>query len=173
MSHLSFDPSRLTLKDALDLAVLIEDEAEERYRDFAAQLAEHGTPGAAKLFADLAVEEGKHGAELAARRTAKFANAPRTVNSGQIWDVEAPGFEQAQTFMDDRRALTVALACEGKARAFFASLVETATDPEAKALFAELEREETEHIQRIKRAIERLPPGGGGEPSMADGPVAG
>ncbi len=173
MSHLSFDPARLTLKDALDLAVLIEEEAEERYRDFAAQLAEHGTPGAAKLFADLAVEEGRHGAELAARRQARFPDALRTVNRGQIWDVEAPGFEQAQAFMDDRRALTVALACEGKARAFFAGLVEVATDAEARTLFAELEQEESEHIQRIKRALERLPAGGGGEPSLADGPVAG
>ena len=44
------DFSALTLKDALDLAILIEEEARERYEDFADQMEQHHTPEAGRFF---------------------------------------------------------------------------------------------------------------------------
>lgn len=166
------DPSHLNLRDALDLAILSEMEAEERYRDFAAQLEVHATPAAAAFFAELAGEERKHHDQLLARRQALFGSGSGSVTSGMLWDIEAPGFDQAQMFMSTRRALAVALAAEGKARAFFADCAQRAVDPEARALFAELEIEEAGHQERVKRQLAKLPADAGGEADMADPPVA-
>ena len=44
------DLATLSLLDALDLAILIEDEARERYEEFAAQMDQHRTPEAARFF---------------------------------------------------------------------------------------------------------------------------
>ena len=55
------DFASLSLMDALDLAILIEDEAKERYEDFAAQMEQHRTPEAAKFFRLMAVNEATHG----------------------------------------------------------------------------------------------------------------
>ena len=42
----SIDPAALSLVDALDLAILIEEEAQERYTEFTAQMEQHRTPDA-------------------------------------------------------------------------------------------------------------------------------
>ena len=43
----TIDFASLTLQDALDLAILIEEEAKERYEEFAENLSLHHTPEAA------------------------------------------------------------------------------------------------------------------------------
>ena len=73
------DFASLSLMDALDLAVLIEEEAKERYEDFAAQMDQHRTPDAARFFRLMAVNEAKHGQELATRRSQLFGEAARAV----------------------------------------------------------------------------------------------
>ena len=44
------DFSKLSLQDALDLAILIEEEAKDRYQEFVDQLELHHTPQAASFF---------------------------------------------------------------------------------------------------------------------------
>ena len=73
----SLDLSRLSLKDALDLATLIEEEAHERYLELADQMEKHRTPEAARFFRFMAENEAKHGAELAERRRALFGDYKR------------------------------------------------------------------------------------------------
>lgn len=165
------DPARLGLKDALDLAILMEEEAAERYQDFADQLRTHGTPAAAALFAALADEETRHGQELATRRRSLFGDDRRTVTRAMLWDVEAPAFDQASAFMNIRAALTVALEAERKAQAFFAGLVPVAADPQARALFAELEAEEVAHVRRVRIALDGLERDHSGEAIIPDGNV--
>ena len=70
------DFSKLDLQDALDLAVLIEQEAEERYRWFADMLGERYPGDAADFFSMMARNEKRHGDELAKRRLALFGEAP-------------------------------------------------------------------------------------------------
>ena len=70
----------LTLQDALDLALSIEEEAKERYEEFVRQVGGGRYPGdAADMFRAMAVNEAKHGAQLAERRLRIFGKAPRTV----------------------------------------------------------------------------------------------
>jgi rubrerythrin len=66
------DLSKLSLMDALDLAILIEMEACHRYQMFASQLGSTGGYDAGTFFAKMAENEAKHGQELEARRKELF-----------------------------------------------------------------------------------------------------
>jgi len=152
------DFARLSLVDALDLAILIEDEARERYEEFADQMELHHTPDAARFFREMAVNETKHGTELTERRQALFPGEPRRVTRDMLWDVEAPTYDEARMFMSVHDAMDVALAAEIKAHDYFAAALEHVTDPDVKALFAELRDEEVEHQEMVKAATAKLPP---------------
>ncbi len=167
------DFTKLSLKDALDLAVLIEEEAKERYEEFAEQMEVHHTPEAARFFRFMARNEEKHRAELAARRAERFGGAPVAVGRGMIFDVEAPDYDEARVFMSARQALEAALRSEEKAHAFFVAALPRITDPEVRTLFDELRGEEVEHQDLVKRELTKLPPDSKFKPDdFADGPVA-
>ena len=103
------DFANLSIKDALDLAILVEEEAEERYRELADNLEFHNTKEAAKFFRFMGTCEAKHGEELSAKRKELFEDQPVSIDRSLLWDVEAPGFETAKSFMTLQEALEVAL----------------------------------------------------------------
>lgn len=152
------DFSKITLRDALDLALLVEEEARDRYEEFAAQLASHHTPHAAAFFAKMARVEEKHRSTLHARRIAQFGNQPCAVRREMIFDIEAPEYHEARTYMTVRQALEVALLSEEKAEAFFAAALKAVRDPAIRELFEELRDEEIEHQQLVRVEIARVPP---------------
>ncbi len=153
----SIDFTTLSLKDALDLAILIEEEAQERYEEFVDQLKLHHTDEAGRFFTQMAAAEKKHGASLIARRKALFGDAPATVTREMLWDVEAPDYDAARVFMTARQAATVALQCEIKAMAFFATALPHVKDAQVKALFEELKEEEVGHQQLVNALLAKLP----------------
>lgn len=166
------DFATLSLKDALDLAILIEEEAKERYEEFVDQLELHHTPEAARFFRHMASNEAKHGAELAARRQERFGDAPRTVTRAMIWDIEAPEYDEAHTFMSARHAMEVALEAENKAHDFFAAALPYVVDQEVHELFSELLQEEVEHQALVSRHLVKIPPYSKSNPDdYADEPV--
>ena len=121
----------------------------------------------------MAVNETKHGEELAARRQMLFGDAPCVVTRAMLWDVEAPEYDQARVFMSARHAMEVALDAETKARAFFAAALPHVTDPEVKALFQELHDEEVEHQELVQQHMAKLPPEVPADPDdYADDPVS-
>lgn len=152
------DFSRISLKDALDFAVLIEDEAEERYLEFAEQMETYYSPEAAKFFRYMAANEMKHGRELRVRRQARFGDEAPVVDRGMLWDVEAPTYDRARAFMTARVALEVALDSEIKAHAFFTQALPHVQDPEVQGLFRELQQEEVEHQDLVLKELEKQPP---------------
>ncbi len=163
----------LTLKDALDLAILIEDEAQERYQEFASQMELHHTPEAARFFVFMARNEAKHGRELREKRQDLFADQPAEVDRSQLFDVEAPEYEQAEAFMTARQALLVAYQAEVKAYEFFDHALPSVADPKVQELFKELREEEVEHQQLVKDELAKLPPEPGFDPDdFVDEPVA-
>jgi rubrerythrin len=152
------DLSNLDLMDALDLAVLIEAEAYDRYRMFAAQLG-HRSPGdAASVFASMAENEAKHGKDLAARRKTLFGTAPMRVSRDDLFDVEAPDQGTPRRNMSTRQAFEVALAAEQRAHDFYEEALAQVTNAETRALFAELRDEEVGHVRMVREAIAALPP---------------
>lgn len=161
MATRGIDFANLSLMDALDLAILIEEEAEERYLDFAAQMEQHRTPDAARFFRFMASNEAKHGLELSARRAERFSDAPRVVNRSMIFDVEAPDFDAARAFMSPRKAMEAALASEVKAHAFFVSALPALKDADVRTLFEELRNEEVEHQELVQLELDKLPPDSG------------
>ncbi|WLT30560.1 ferritin family protein [Geothrix sp. PMB-07] len=167
------DFANLSLQDALDLAILIEDEAQERYEEFAAQMEQHRTPEAARFFRYMVENEAKHARELTARRVHRFGDAPRTVTRAMIFDVEAPDYDAARAFMSPRKAMEAALASELKAHAFFVSSLATLKDPEVRALFEDLRDEELEHQQLVQAELYKLRPETGlSDEDFVDEPAA-
>jgi len=167
------DFANLSIKDALDLAILVEDEAEERYRELAENLELHNTRDAARFFLFMMGCEAKHGEELRAKREELFGDEPSSVDRSMLWDVEAPAYEAAKSFMTLKDALDVALAAETKAFEFFDGALPEVEDPEVRELFTELRQEEVEHMQMVREQMEQLPKADGFDPEdYADEPVA-
>ncbi len=171
MTTPGIDLTKLSLKDALDLAVLIEEEAQERYLELAHQMEAHRTPEAAAFFRFMAQNEERHGFELRQRREARFGDAPRAVSRSAIFDVEAPEYDEARAFMTARAALRVALRCELKAHAFFEAALPGLQDAEVRTLFEELREEEVRHQQLVEKELAKLPEGGVDGEAFVDEPV--
>jgi rubrerythrin len=151
------DFASLSLQDALDLAILVEEEAQERYLEFVDQMETHHTEEAAKFFAAMARNEQKHGDALRARRRSLFGDAPGRMKRSMLWDVEAPDYDQSRAFMSARQAMQVALASETKAHEFFVQAIPHLADPEVRTLFQELRDEEVLHQSLVREAMGSLP----------------
>jgi rubrerythrin len=153
------DFSTLDLVDALDLAVMIEIEAFERYKMFAEQIGHRDTGDAASIFRLMATNEEKHGRQLLQRRHELFGDTPPRISRSAIFDVEAPEAGAPRWNMSPLKAFQLALASEEKAYWFYDEALKHVTDPAVRELFKELRDEETEHVRMVKDAIEALPPG--------------
>jgi rubrerythrin len=169
----NIDFAALSLQDALDLAILVEEEAQERYLEFVDQMEQHHTQEAARFFGAMAKNEEKHGEELRARRRALFGDAPSRMKRSMLWDVEAPDYDQPRAFMSARQAMQVALVSETKAHEFFVAALPHLADPEVRALFQELRVEEVLHQSLVREALRNLPAGEEPDPGpYEDEPVA-
>lgn len=151
------DFTKLDLQDALDLAVLIEREAEERYRWFVDLLGERYPGDAADFFSMMARNEQRHGEELAGRRRALFGDAPSRVTAEMIEDVEAPGSGTPRPFMSPRHALEVAMASEIKAWEFFDRALPSIQDADVRHLFEDLRDEEAIHQGLLEKQKAKYP----------------
>ena len=156
MGSTGIDFATLSARDVLDLAILIEDEAEERYEELARQLDIHRTPEAAAFFRQMARNEATHRVRLLERRRRLFDDAPRTMTRALLWDVEAPEYDEARAFMTVRDAMETALRSEEKARAFFVEALRHIEEPQVRALLVELRDEEVDHQRMIRRELDRL-----------------
>ncbi len=167
---MTIDVTRLSAVDALDLAILIEEESRERYEEFARIVGGRYKGDAADMFRTMAAYEARHGAELASRRTTLYGDAPRRVSRELLYDVEAPDRGEPRVFMSARQAMEVALRAEEKAHDFFDAAVRHVSDPAVKALFEELRDEEIRHRDLVRAAMEKLPVGPDLEDEEADEP---
>lgn len=153
------DFSKLDLMDALDLAILIEDEAHQRYSFFAEQIGRREALDAGSIFETMSKNEAKHGQQLNERRKKLFGDKPRRVSKTAIFDVEAPEFGAPSWNMSALKALQLSLSSEDKAYWFYDEAIKYVRDPAVRELFTELRDEETEHVRMVKEAIAALPPG--------------
>ena len=167
------DFATLSLRDALDLAVLIEEEARDRYEELAAQLILHRTPAAAAFFTKMMRVEEIHRKQLLDQRTKAFGTHPVTVTRDQIYDVEAADYDEVRMNMTHRDALEVALRAEVKAHRFFQNALTVVLSVEVKKLFEELCEEEVTHQALVKAELVKLAPEQPGDrDDFANDPVA-
>ncbi len=157
MSSSKVDYARLSLKDALDLAILIEDQARERYEEFTQELTSNRTLAAAGFFRFMADTEGRHGAELRGRRRQLFGDAPREISPELVFEVESPARDGVRAAMTPQQALEVALRAEEQAQAFFHGALRHIRNGRVRALFAELRDEEVHHQELVRSELARLP----------------
>jgi len=168
------DFSQLSLCDAVDLAILVEEEAKDRYEELADQMTIHHNEEATRFFLRMVQVELTHERILLSRRKALFRDQPRKVTREMIFDVEAPDYYAARATMTVRQALDMALVAETKAYEFFDAALKEIRDPEVQDFFSQLRSEELEHQKLVEAQIAKLPPG---EPVMtaedvSDDPVA-
>ena len=157
MKTRSVDFSTIDARDALDLAVLVEEEAQDRYVEFADQMLLHHNLEAERFFRFMAVNEGKHHQKLAAQRVARFGDSTPRVQRDMLFDIEAPEYDEVRMFTTPRQALETALRAEVKAHQFFVDALAQVKDPEARVLFEELRDEELEHQRLVEQHMARLP----------------
>jgi rubrerythrin len=171
MSH-DIDFSQLSLRDVLDLAISIEEEAKERYDEFAEQLDAHKTAEAAKFFRFMAKNEIKHAEKLSDKRTSLFGDEPNTADTSLLYDVEAPEFDTVRAFMSVQDALDVAMQAEVKAYDFYDGALPAVADGSVKELFTELREEEKHHQAMIQEIKDKIPAGDNFDPDdFVDAPA--
>jgi len=167
------DFSQLSLRDTLDLAIYVEEEAKDRYEDFAQQMDVHHTPEVAEFFRFMAANELKHAEKLSAQRASLFGEETGTADTSMLFDIEAPDFNAARAFMSIRSALDVALESEVKAYAFYNDALPDISDPEVIVLFTELREEEARHMELVKETRAKVPEDDGFDSNdFVDGPAA-
>jgi erythrin-vacuolar iron transport family protein len=167
------DFAKLSLQDALDIAIIIEEEARDRYEELAEQLEQHRTPDAAKFFRAMVKNESKHAVQLQTHRKKVFGQAPVKVDRSIVPEVETTDYDEARAFMTPHQALRVALANEVRAHNFYAGALKKVKDAKVKDLFKELVQEEKEHQTMVKNAIAKLPREDKSNPDdFGDEPVA-
>ena len=173
--------TELDRRDALDLAILMEADATERYLDFVNLFEEDANreecAGALEFFKKMAASESRHHDQLAALRYSLVQHAPRRVNPSLVFGLEAPqrvramlafGAEagvdaEPRVLVSTRQALKVALAAERRALDFFATAVRQSTDPQVRLIFEQLRDEEAEHCADVARLLSDLPPSASGD----------
>jgi len=156
---MAVDFARLDLKDALDLAILMEDEAKQRYDEFTKLVGGRYPGDAADVFKLMASYEAKHGEQLRARRRSLFHDAPSRMSMDMLDDAEAPDRGQPRVFMSAHDAMEVAMASEQKAWDFFDGALRQVQDAGVRALFEELRAEEAEHKKLLASRLKALPKG--------------
>ncbi|MGK5088613.1 ferritin family protein [Bdellovibrionota bacterium FG-2] len=166
------DFTKISLQDALDLAILIEEEARERYIEFTKVVGGGYEGDAADVFESMSRNEAKHGQQLQERRKKLFGATPSRVNRSMVFDIEAPDSGAPRPFMGPRQAAEVAMEGEKKAWAFFTEALQHVKDAEVKSLFVELQGEELEHQAVLQRLMEHLPEGADVAEEDADEPSA-
>jgi rubrerythrin len=140
-------------------ALAIEREAAARYREFAAQMADHDKEDLAALFAKLARMEQEH-ADLIERRIGAAKLATALAGEYRWLDAGAPetaAHDWIFRLLTPYDALRIALAGEERAKAFFDRVAASAEDPEVRAVAREMAEEEVEHAARLERALAHEP----------------
>jgi rubrerythrin len=166
----NLDVKKLTLKDALDLAILVEEEAANRYLELSKSVGGRYQGDASDMFKMMIKNEAKHMKQLKDKRKKLFKGQRRVVTRDMLFDVEAPDYGAIRFNMSARQALEVALASEEKAHDFFAAASKAVKDPKVKKLFLELKEEEREHKVLLKKRIAKLPKGADVEIADIDEP---
>jgi rubrerythrin len=140
-------------------ALAIEHEAEARYRELAAHMADSGNDTLAELFVRLAEFEGEHSLHLAKKSVG--IDIPVLAPGEYAWLDSGAPVPEARAFvyrmMTPRLALEIALRAEQQAKAFFEQVRAESRNMGIRELAAEFARDEESHVAWVKDALARLP----------------
>jgi rubrerythrin len=152
---LEVDFSRMDGQDALDIAIVIEDEAQLAYEHLADWVAGDGNTEAAEFFKRMAVREKRHKEEITARRTELFGDVPARHDENAPWEAEVPDYESLGREVSLEEAFNVAMSAETQAHDFYAEALEYIEDPQMSELFDWLRKAEIEHQRMLGEEMKR------------------
>ena len=148
-----------TIDEFMAQALAMEQEAAERYTEFADTLEQHNNHEVAELFRTMAEHEGKHARRIMAEMGWRVAPPPPP--HAQNWpgreSPEAPPFDEVHYLMQPWHALQLALAAERRAEAFFAVLARLTTNETIRTAALEMQAEETHHVALVQAWIDKTP----------------
>jgi rubrerythrin len=152
---LKVDFSRMDGRDALDIAIVIEDEAQLAYEHLADWVAGDGNAEAAEFFKRMAVREKRHKDEITERRAELFGDAPARHDEAAPWEAELPDYESLGRGVTLEEAFNVAMGAETRAHDFYAEALEYIEEPTVAELFDWLRKAELEHQRLLTEEMER------------------
>ncbi|MDE1950879.1 MAG: ferritin family protein [Burkholderiales bacterium] len=146
-----------TLEDFMAQALAMEREAVDRYRDFADAMEVHNNTEVAALFRTMAGYEAKHAEEILHQMGWASDPPPTLYHWPELESPEAVPFDEAHYLMQPWHALNLALAAEQRAEAFFGRLAAATTNEAVREAALELQREEQEHVELVRRWMKKFP----------------
>lgn len=146
---LKVDFSRMDGRDALDIAIVIEDEAQLAYEHLADWVKGDGNSEAADFFQRMAVREKRHKDEITARRAELFGDVPARHDEAAPWEAEVPDYESLGREVSLEDAFNVAMGAETRAHDFYAEALEYIEEPNVVELFDWLRKAELEHQRML------------------------
>jgi rubrerythrin len=152
---LEVDFSRMDGRDALDIAIVIEDEAELAYEHLADWVEGDGNTEAAEFFKRMAAREKRHKDEITARRAELFGHAPSRHDEAAPWQAEVPDYESLGREVSLEDAFNVAMGAETRAHDFYADALEYIENPDIAELFDWLRKAEIEHQRLLREEMKR------------------
>ena len=148
-----------SVEELLACALAIEQDAAERYTELAHQMEVHNNREVADLFHKLAAIEAKHIANVEA--VSEGRKLPSLDPLAPLWQEtegpEALAYDEIHYLMTPFHALSLALAGERRAEAYFAGIAEAAQDAYVRRIASRLRDEEREHIMLLEEWLGRYP----------------
>ncbi len=156
----------LSAREALNLAISIEERNADLYRQFGELFDGFQDPESCEIastFWDMAEEEERHGKTLQARFVERYNDDPKPMAEEEIREkIEVPKIANGQIFAIARaqvsrvprnRAFEIALVAERSAMKFYNRLIETTEDQDLRSLYQELADDEDNHIRSLQKRI--------------------
>jgi len=137
-------------------ALAIEHEAAKSYRELQAHFADRGEEVLAGLCGNLAHFEQDH-YELLVEEAKNLELPVLPIDRYRWLETKSPEIAEHEFIFrvaTPRQLLEIALKAERGARRFFEWVAGTTTDPDIHRLAEEMAREESEHVQWVKRALD-------------------
>ena len=152
---LQVDFSRLDQQDVLDLAIQVEQEAEDSYLQLADWVGSDGNREASEFFTRMAGFEARHRQQLVSRRQELFGDAPPRHSSKAAWEVEQADYDRIGRAVGLEQAFALGMEAERRAGQYYSEAVAYASDPKVVDLFRTLAKAEEDHLRMLQSQRDR------------------
>lgn len=153
---IDIDFSRLDPKDVLDIAIQVEEEAQENYEQLAGWMASDGNEDVEKFFNRMANLERLHRDQLVDRRQQMFGDVAPRSSTWVVWEVEQPDYDDIGGDMSLENAFDLAMDTERRAGEYYSEALNFTDDPKVIELFESLRNSEQEHLRMLREQREKI-----------------
>jgi len=153
---LQVDFSRFDVMDFLDLAINVEEDAEDHYHQLASWMDGKVEPEVIDFFRTMKEREAKHAEQIRKVRQRRFGDAEPRHGDRVPWEVEAPDYERIGSTVSLKEAYQISLEMETRAHDFYAEVKDYTTDDSILQLLEGLRLAEIEHQRYVQERLAKL-----------------